>query len=227
MQKIISIVTVLCFLVSNVSFAIDAPGGMKLAVPSKCDDLVGIETKDIGDIELWFKACLQTLKHKGLNIAVEDLRKFRHLPGNTIFHPKGTQFFIDEVKEVKGAGLRVMVRRKDDIYGLRTYYAEFSNPDNIEVYPEGKSKERTEKDIKTIDRSIEHEEGIDAVIKYAHEHSLAKEPLEKNFSYQLIVDRWLGERFLNVDVTTPDGLIPIEERKFYLVNLDKLPDEMR
>ncbi|UCD55584.1 MAG: hypothetical protein JSV93_01950, partial [Candidatus Omnitrophota bacterium] len=42
-----------------------------------------------------------------------------------------------------------------------------------------------------------------------------------------IVDRWLGERFLNVDVTTPDGLIPIEERKFYLVNLDKLPDEMR
>ena len=46
--RIISIAVLICFIFNSFSFAVDVNA---LATPSRCDDLMGIEHKDIGSIE--------------------------------------------------------------------------------------------------------------------------------------------------------------------------------
>ncbi len=77
--------------------------------------------------------------------------------------------------------------------------------------------ERDEEKKRAIERYIQHEEVIDKVIKYAHENGLAQKPLESKFNYKETVRRLLKD--LNVNVSNPNTLTPIEDRELYLVEL--------
>jgi len=150
--------------------------GDKLAPPSANSDILGIDRKDRGDIELWFTGCLAAMRHDGLEITLENLKKFNHLPGKTIFQAEGVQFFVEEAKPINNSLMYVMVRRKDARHGLRTYYAVFSNrpsdtPPAAHVFTKKEfdaSKEftkglpeRNALDTEAIERYKEHEEKVD------------------------------------------------------------------
>ena len=133
-NRIISVAVAVCFIFNTIlsDLALGQPLNLqadshKLAPPSQCDDIMGIEgiqPKDISDIRIWFIACLEVMKKRGLPITVENLQKFHHLPGNTIFNPQGAQFFINEAKTLEDGTIQIKVGRSAKRYRMRAYYAE-------------------------------------------------------------------------------------------------------
>jgi len=257
-SKCVSAIVLICFLF-NTSIAGFSHGSPvetapleNLSVASMCDDLMGIQHKDIGRIKLLLQAQLDQFtavyKSKGMApITFSTLKtviRKQSQKEETIFQPADTQLFFNEATFVE-EGVRIMCRIKDQD-GTRTYYAVFKlQPDKdgrfpiMGIYTEREYEsnnqlvellpKRLEKDQKAIDRYVQHEMGMDAAIRYAHENDLAAKPFKRKFNYQKTVISLL--RNLNIDVTTPEGRIPIEKREFYLVKLtpevkemiDKLP----
>ena len=119
-KRIISIIVLSAFLFNTAAADVLTD---KLAAPLQSDDIVGIWRKDVGDLEKWFEACLIFLENKGFEVTTENLKKFNHLPGQTVFQPKGAQFFINEIQPLNDGKISVKIRRKDDKYGTRAYYA--------------------------------------------------------------------------------------------------------
>jgi hypothetical protein len=222
----------------------------KLAAPSQVDDIVGIQYKDKGRIKFALEEELRRVFGKerfiiaptdellvGMGFFISKLTN-RTLQEKTIFQPADMQFFFSETKRTN-AGLYTMVRLKDR-YGLRTYYATFSLRKDehggfpIEVYTEEQYKgtaaltkiapQIKAEDAKEIERYVQHEKGVDAVIRYAHEQGLAKEPALERFDYNAFVKRTLREN--GIKLTNPARLIPIEKRKFFLVKLTKEIQDM-
>jgi len=237
MKKIISVITILCFLMSSAGFAIDSnlssvSGGINLAAPSEFDDLEGIETKDIGDIERWFTACLKYLDDKGLEITADNLKKFRddiQYPGNSIFwNPDNTQFFVSEVKEVENNLLRVMVRREDEIYGTkRTYYVEFSSSNDVSAHPKGKSKERTKEDGEAIKRYKIHED-YDAFLAKLHKEGKIYDVTATSKSLYTFLIGSIKEILLAGFSHIENNALPLQDRKFYVAELtDEIEEELK
>ncbi len=240
-NKIISTITLLCFLsstaVSDLAFGqiLNYRSNVdNLAAPSGLDDIVGIQHKDMGRIEIALEEQLVALIRSGLAVNIgtfQTILKEQSFKEKTIFQPANMQFFFRETK-LTDAGLCVMVRLWDK-YGLRTYYATFSLQKDgkggfpIKVYTgkqyigtarftKGVPQAKAE-DAKAIERYIQHKKGIDAVIRYAHEKGLAREPISERFDYSRYVERILNEN--GIKVTNPEKLIPIDARKFFLVKL--------
>ncbi len=231
-NKIVSMLILVCFLfntiVSDLAFG--------LATPSGLNDIVGIQHKDMGRIKLALEEQLVALIHPGLPVNIgtfQTILKERNVRERTVFQPADMQFFFHETK-LTNAGLCVMCRLNDR-YGLRTYYATFSlqKDENdgfpINIYTEEQYKgtagfmkgmpQIRPEDKQAIARYIQHEKGVDAVIAYAHKQGLAKELAPTQFDYRNFVERLLSE--IGIKVTNPEGLLPIQDRKFYLVKLTK------
>ncbi len=231
-NKVVSTLILVCFLfntaVSDLAFG--------LATPSGLNDIVGIQHKDMGRIKLALEEQLVALVHPGLPVNIgtfQTILKEQTVKEKTIFQPADMQFFFHETK-LTNAGLCVMCRVNDK-YGLRTYYATFSlqKDENdgfpISIYTEEQYKgtagftkgtpQIKAEDSKAIERYVNHEKGVDAVIAYAHENGLAKEPSPREFDYKTFVENMLSEA--GVTVTNPENLIPIQNRKFYVIKLTK------
>ncbi|MFH1553067.1 MAG: hypothetical protein ABID83_05475, partial [Candidatus Omnitrophota bacterium] len=245
--KVLSILIAITFITGQIQpgFALESNAIQdNLAVPSMMSaDLVGIQHKDIGRIKLALEAQMkELLKKEGASVDYETLKTVlekratkalsQRLLESKIYQPGDLQLFFNEVTPVK-EGISVMSRIKDK-NGIRTYYAVVSlEADKDKGFPikgiftekeyEGSNKlsaelpQRRPDDEKAIDRYIQQEKGIDEVIRYAHEKGLAKKPLEAIFNYKEEVLEMLAA--LNIDVTTPDGLKPIENREFFLVGI--------
>ncbi|MDP3730633.1 MAG: hypothetical protein Q8R14_03800, partial [Candidatus Omnitrophota bacterium] len=148
-NRIISTLLILCFVVNTVAqdlafsqtINFQAKNSDKLAAPLMSDDIIGIEHKDIGDLEMWFTASLAYIRKNGLDITVDNLKKFYRSKGRDIFNVEGTRFFINEVKDTGDDAIRILVRIRDNEHGLRAYYIEYSRGNHsIEVYPERKAE---------------------------------------------------------------------------------------
>lgn len=148
MKRITSTVIAVCFIFNTAC----ADYAMALAPADRISGLEGIEAKDIIDIKLWTAGCLKVLGKAGFDVTVENFRKFNNLPGNTIFQPKDARFYIDEATPLEDGCVRLMVRKMDGLRGPRTYYIELSKTGIRHVYPKGKSKERTKKDLEAMER---------------------------------------------------------------------------
>ncbi|UCD54770.1 MAG: class II fructose-bisphosphate aldolase [Candidatus Omnitrophota bacterium] len=155
MKKIISLVVIFCFFISNVSFAINLPldntsnnNGTNLAVPSLLKNILD-KTGAINEaenIKLWLAACLRSIAAEGFDFKTatpEEIRdRLKELgePRNAeIFHPKETQFFVHEAT-IEGDRVRVTARVKRD-NSLRTYNITFSGPETIYVNLKRDSKD--------------------------------------------------------------------------------------
>ncbi|MFA6142867.1 MAG: ROK family protein [Candidatus Omnitrophota bacterium] len=114
--------------------------------------------------------------------------------------------------------MKIKVTRKDLTYGARIYTIEYSPANQrLDVYPEGGTKQRPAEERKAIGRYIQEEEGIDAVIRYACENGLAKEPRKNRFNYSEWVKETLSR--LNMNVENPKKLVPIEKRRFRFIKM--------
>jgi len=82
---------------------------------------------------------------------------------------------------------------------------------------------RSKVDEVAISRYMHQEEGIDIVLKYAHDNGLAKEPIQDLFPYKKKIQHILSK--LKIDVNTPDGLLSLEDRKIFFVK--KTPEIMQ
>ncbi|MFH1189315.1 MAG: transaldolase family protein [Candidatus Omnitrophota bacterium] len=230
--------------ISNHSSNVD-----NLATALRSDDIMGMEYKDRGRIQFALQEALTRLckSSKPLTKATfQDTLKKMTLYEKAQSQPAKMQFFWHEPKGQIEDSLCYMVRLKDE-YGIdpRTYYVTFSLPENvteakiedfyIKVYTDRQYKDtagfvkgmpRTKpEDLREINRYVRHEESIDTVIAYAHEHDLAKEPVDYGrFDYKAVVKQILEDS--GITVTNPHGLIPIEDRKFYFVKLTKEIQDM-
>ncbi|MFH1791334.1 MAG: hypothetical protein ABH885_05055, partial [Candidatus Omnitrophota bacterium] len=178
-QRFISITVLLCFLVNTASYgnglSFDTRINVdKLAAPMFCDDLAGIEHKDMGRIKFALQAQLTTAFNKSGVVTL-------HEP--TRFQPVDMQFFFNEIETI-GTSLKIIKCRVRDGQEVRAYYAVFKpNPSGdgyhiLEVYTNGEYERfkeipafkngdlpgRKADDAASIDRYIRHEEGIDAWI---------------------------------------------------------------
>ena len=191
--RVISILVLFCF-VLNTAVSDLAIGQSinpytnsdKLAVPSELDDIVGIQHKDIGRIQIALEAQLLALANMGLPVNIgtfTTILKEQQVKERTIFNPADIHFFFRDIKLMNN-GLRVMCRVKDK-NGPRTYYAVFSMQRDakggfpIGIYTENEYKkfEKTAKelpqreyakpeDAKGVKRYIEqNEKAIDAFIQ--------------------------------------------------------------
>lgn len=176
-NRIVSSVVLTCFLlntaVSDLAFGQSnyKANADTLAQQTKFSNLQGIQAKDLGDLELWFAACLNYMNRHGFNIAGQTAEAVRskieefanpssNLPGRTIFQLEGSRLLTSEIK-IDGDILRMKAQRHDLTYGTRRYIIEYSaSSRHLDVYPEGKSKGRTESDRKAIDRYKENNERI-------------------------------------------------------------------
>lgn len=153
------------------------------------------------------------------------------------------QIFSREIRSIEEGLFFVKCRIADEKSSkkTRTYYAIFSpirdknGGFHIEVCTEKEWDEKGIKrfiettlavparqlqkpaDAKAIARYKKHEEGMDAVIRYAHEHGLTAKPNPSNFDYHETVLQLL--KHLNIKIENPHGLTPIEDREFWLVKL--------
>ncbi len=214
-----------------------------LSTASVCNDLLGIEHKDIGRIKIALEAQLREffstnqeklINHEGSIVqfsALEDIIEKRIIKEQTIYQPADIQFFYKEAKPVD-EGIRLMCRIKDE-HGTRTYYAVFSLKQDEEgafklkgIYTEQEYEnnnrltktlpERQEKDEKAINRYIQHEEGIDAIIRWAHESEdiTIYSPNELGFDYPAMVRDIIEKAKIGIN---NNGQIPLEERKCFIV----------
>jgi phosphomannomutase len=201
-----------------------------------CDDIVGIQPKDMGRVQLALEAQLTQLSKTGVPLNAQTiaavLEANTRIKENSIFNAAEIQIFFRETHTtVAGPCVKCRIKDKD---GPRTYYALFSFEKDefggfpIKVFTDNEFKrssafmkgvpQRKAQDALAIDRYIQHEKGLDAVIALAHEKGLAKEPLKNIFDYSVEVKRLLSD--LDANVSNPAGLISIENRKFYLIPLN-------
>jgi len=148
-----------------------------LSPPLKCDDLLGVEHKDIGRIMLALQGNIMSIT-KGADIAALGRKIEKE---NTIFDPVDMQFFFNERKVLGNGFYSVMCRVWDNCQSgvSRTYYAVFSLEKNedkgypLYVYTQreyeryaglsdrtGNFPERKRKDRVTIERYMRMNEGI-------------------------------------------------------------------
>jgi len=233
-NRIISSVVVTCFLfntaVSDVAFGQSinpVANSHKLAQQTKFSNLQDMQAKDIGDIELWFMACLNYMDGHGFDIAGQtadavklEIEKFtgpsNSLPGRTIFKPKDARFFTSEIR-TDGDMLRMKALRHDLAYGTRNYIIEYSASSRLlDVYPEKGSRGRTEKDAGAINR-YKQQEKVDAILDYAHKKNFTLTDNGVNFDYSKAIGRIISNLRLNID--NPGNMIPLENRQFHVVIL--------
>jgi len=146
MKKIVSLVVAFCFLVSNVSSAIDfgldnvSTGGTNLQVPFLLNNILDESEidKEPVNIKLWFMACLRTMVSEGFDFKkatpveiLDQLKAFGDEQNGEIFNPTETQFFIHEAS-VYDSFMNVMVRINRD-NSLRTYDVNFADPESVNV----------------------------------------------------------------------------------------------
>ncbi len=212
----------------------------KLSVPLLCDDLVGLEHKDVGRIKLALEANLIDVIATGLPVLDKDVFQIV-LEGtknseSAVFHPADIQFFFNEMEFLENGYFMVMCRVRDRHSNEpRTYYAISSlNRDEngghpIYVYTKKEYEkfehhlldtqdlpQRRRNDAKAIERYVQHEKGVDEAIAYAHENDLVHKPAKDGvYGYGLSVKTILGR--CKVNVADREGSIPIEEREFFFV----------
>jgi len=168
----------------------------------------------------------------------------------------GMQVFFSEAKDLieDGNFAYTRVRFSYDRHGARTYYAVFSKKAengifSVEALPErdwsaekvrdivkklngipdrtADRDEAVKKDGMAIDRDVRHEKTVDAVIKFVHDRpslGLVKVPLKDRYNYEAYIKRIT--HFLGLNIVTPEGLNPLEERNFYLIRLTPEAKEM-
>lgn len=238
MNKIISAVVLVCFLfntaIQDLAFSQTVnfrPNVDKLAPPL-------MSGKDMGRVKIALEEQLLVFSHTLPSLSVDDFRdrlKRFDAKEKTIFQPADMQFFWHEPKPATADLLCYMVRLEDRYKTPRTYYAVFSlKKDAKGAFPiqiltkeqydatDGLKNELPKlaaEDAQAIDDYVWHERGVDTVIKYAHDHELAKEPVDGRFEYKEFVQKLFKKTGINV--TTPKGLTPIEDRKLFFVKLTK------
>jgi len=229
-NKSISAVVLICFIfntaLSDIAFAqtfISGADADTLAVPSRLDDISGVEHKDIGDIEIWFTACITYLNEHGWEINPLNIIKFKSIEsspagnvmGKTIFQMPGAKFLVGKMEDLGDGKLRIKVNRSG-----RMYYAEFSPAENgtVIVYPAGKTPARNTEDSLAIE-AYKYHERLDEVIAFAHKKGLAKEPFKGNRNFKSVL-RKLYET-LNIEVVNPDpgNLLSIGDRNLVFIPL--------
>ncbi|UCD55456.1 MAG: hypothetical protein JSV93_01260 [Candidatus Omnitrophota bacterium] len=238
MRKIISTILIFCFLMSNTGLAIELDGSnpspsMTLGAPLKTDPdiLSDQERYDMARIEYALETLLRRHEKDGrVTLTYERycaIIKNQGIPESTIYQPRDMHFFLSEAKATEH-GIYVVCRIKGrDDYHVFFYLQKKDGHFPIEIYTDKQYKEtdgftkgwpqRRDEDVKSIKRDVDHEKGTDFVLRYAHEHGLAKKPYKGNFfDFREEVKKMLEK--LEITVTTPDGLMPIEDREFYLVN---------
>lgn len=251
--RIISTIVLICFIfnatVQDIVFGQSLnykPNLDKLAPPLKFDDLAGSQAQDMGRVEYLLYLQLVASAGNADTITVKDLMRKADEYRDSIYKMP-VQFFVHECEPLSHDYWRVMCRIKN-----RTYYAVFSTKKDIqtqafpiEVYTKKEwEKEGVERvivdtgmiprrkhakadDARAIARYVQHEKGIDTVIRYAHEHGLAKRPSEENFYKKTI--GLLSEKLL-VKPRKSWGIPRIEDREFFLVPLTeeirKMKDEL-
>ncbi|MFH1665877.1 MAG: hypothetical protein ABIA77_07015 [Candidatus Omnitrophota bacterium] len=250
---IIKLLVSMCFLLNTVlpntalGISNENAGIMDdLAVPSIFDDLRGIEHKDIANIMLALQANLMSSGEEVLDIGSfkEDIL----LKEKTIFDPANIHFFYsgDGLKSLANGYVSVKCRVKNEGQELRTYHVVFSITKAGEGFPmevftenewekweqlrdiiafSGNLPERDAyktEDAKAIGRYIQHEKSQDTVIRNLHEKDFVKKPLGSLFNYKKTITQLFKK--LNVEVNVPEGLLPLEDREFYLVSMESGPD---
>ncbi|MGD2279366.1 MAG: class II fructose-bisphosphate aldolase, partial [Candidatus Omnitrophota bacterium] len=239
-NRIVTLFILISFLFNVCVFDV----ALGLSAASMCNDLMGIQYKDIGRIKVALEAQLRGfLEGREDGATIEDLKKALEtatVKEETVYQAADMQFFFNEAAEVK-EGVRVMCRIKD-AQGIRTYYVVFALEKNEfggfqvkGIYSEdeykkhGELKEtlpkRPEKDEKAIARYVQHEKGIDAIIRYAHENGLVDKPAKFILDIKEELPKLLKR--LNVEISTPDGLTPIEDREIFIIDRGRLPGEMQ
>ena len=240
LNKAVKILTLSCFLVTTVlaGSANSAPIRMqpqdKLAIASTNTDLMGPEHKDMGRIkmavECGLKAAAYTSKLAGNPFDFKNLKETVRrgiIARNPIYQPDDMHIFYCEGINNGNEGVLLKVRITDeaDKYGIRTYYARAGlTPDENQGFPVKVYKETdsatsatliSDADEKAIARYIEHQKNEDAVIRLAHKNNLVTEMQQKpKASYVATL-----KAKLNLQITTPEGLLPPEERSIFLVQM--------
>lgn len=212
MKKIcrtISIIVLTCFLANSLSFAVDTNSFIsaqttseKLAVPSVCDDLVGIEHKDIGRIKFGLMMHLYyNLPRFSAGEILEDsdferLGELR-LTENTISSPAKMHFFFMERVVLPNGDISVMCRLEDKKYkpNVRTYHIVFSPERNKggefpirEVYTEKeyvRLKDLIEDEGKLPQRRLEKPEDAKAIERY--------------IQHERVIDKWIRKKMQDAD----------------------------
>jgi hypothetical protein len=131
-NKIVSSIILAAFLLNSVVADIVIAQGDTLAVPSMLNDLVGIEHKDMGCIEVALSAQLVKARAMGATQAnyltfmksLDDIR----IKGRTIFNPADMQFFFKEARLTPN-GAYTMCRITDG-KDPRTYHITYFMPQN-------------------------------------------------------------------------------------------------
>lgn len=238
-NKVISTIVSLCFIVNAVVYDISLGQSFdyrssvdKLATPSVMSDIAGIQHKDMARIKFILEEQLLLLSRSNTPLTPDNLKtkiNKKQFDENTIFSPAAIA--VIKVEEIK-AGLLVQIRIKDK-NGPRTYYTvcslekkdngfplyiyteeEYQNSGNLETYV----PQRKLEDDLAIEAYKSHE-SLDRVIAYAHERGLAKEPILSRFNFSDIVQSIYAGLNIEVRNPAPGNLIPIEDRKLYLIPL--------
>ena len=245
--RLLSIVILLVFSFNSVASCntqnIPISPNVNLAASSSFDDITGIENKDVGRIKMALGAEISRISEDlfanssvAISVALGKLwgrgRVKEKIEDNTIYQPSDIQIFFKEVDfNIIPAYACLKCRVKDD-YGERTYYAIFDldfrreGLPYIEIYTKDVF-DKHKKDIKinddltvpeaanpeAVNRYIEHEQLIDETIAYAHKNDLVGKSIF--FNYKKTILRLLDK--INVKVTTPPRLKPMEEREFYFI----------
>jgi predicted nucleic-acid-binding protein len=210
-----------------------------LAAGSIFDDLQGIEHKDMANIMVALQANL--LSGGREIIDPDELKEDLLLKEKSTFNPANMNFIFsgDGMKPFSENYVSVKCKVKNNGRKLRTYYVVFSTLKEGEAFPmevftenewqrwEGTREKTTvsgilpersaqkPKDAKAIQRYIQHETGIDKVIRYAHEKGLAEKPAYEVFDYKETIQKLLNT--LGISVTAGDGLKTMEDRDFYII----------
>lgn len=142
-----------------------------LAPASRHGDLAGIEHKDIAQIEGWLEMCFARYASSGLfsvkpgedrrDIVARKLEQLTvDIPPDSVFTPPGAAIYIHEVTMTAGGYYRVLIRKEDDRNGIREYFAEFSSPQDLVVYPRGATRFISDPDRAAIRRYRETGERV-------------------------------------------------------------------
>lgn len=184
-RRVISFFVALSFLLTSIPLdtvsaqRVMPPNTDKLAPAIMCDDLAGIEHKDIGRIKFALMERLLPLIEKGMPLNEANLTTIVKplIHEETKFRPAEVQLFYHEMEQVSGG---LLIKCKID--SVRTYYTVLShdqgnktNGFSINVYTENEYKKfnglkaalpaRKHADENAIDRYIQHERNIDRWIR--------------------------------------------------------------
>ena len=214
--RIISIVVLICFLFNSVLFAVDINPPIasqininKLATPSMCDDLMGIEHRDMGRIEF---ALMMHFQHQLSWIAeaeylddhtLEQLGELKlNQYGRREFYRAKSYpiafFFNDEKSKALPNDyylVKCRIADKKAEPNVRTYYVVFSRRRDkygkcpiIETY--------TEKQYKEIEPIIEELVEAD---KLPHTKEEDRTAINRYIQHKKKIDKWIREKMKDKD----------------------------